>query len=99
MTPSSSTTMGWRKPNARIDAATASTAASLRRGLFSYGRMLLRERISRSIHHLSLLQMTVFGSEECPRSRGDPKVEKRLQLSANGVTGVPVHEIGDGPCE
>ena len=28
ITPSPSTTMGWRKPNSRIEAATASTAAS-----------------------------------------------------------------------
>ena len=37
ITPSSSTTIGWRKPNSRIDAATASTAASLTRGLFGVG--------------------------------------------------------------
>jgi hypothetical protein len=38
MTPASSTTMGWRKPNsARLDAATASTAWSFWRGFFSYG--------------------------------------------------------------
>ena len=39
MTPSASTTIGWRKPNSRIEAATASTAASLMRGFLSYGRM------------------------------------------------------------
>jgi hypothetical protein len=32
MTPASSTTIGWRKPNRWIDSATASTAASFSRG-------------------------------------------------------------------
>jgi hypothetical protein len=35
ITPSSSTTMGCRKPNSLIDDATASTAASLSLGFFS----------------------------------------------------------------
>src|SRR5262249_16598535 len=40
----SSTTIGCRQPKARIEAATASTAASLRRGLFGYGRTEWRGR-------------------------------------------------------
>jgi hypothetical protein len=35
ITPSASTTMGWRNPNWRSDAATVSTASSLMRGLCS----------------------------------------------------------------
>jgi hypothetical protein len=35
MTPSASTTMGCRKPNSRMERATASTAPSLSRGFFS----------------------------------------------------------------
>lgn len=37
ITPSASTTIGWRKLNWRIDSTTASTAASFCRGLFSQG--------------------------------------------------------------
>ncbi len=37
ITPASSTTIGCRKPNSRIDFATTSTASSLRRGFLSYG--------------------------------------------------------------
>src|SRR5262249_19617857 len=52
ITPSSSTTIGWRKPNSLIDAATASTAASLMRGLFSYGLTSDNFRISMSMNLL-----------------------------------------------
>jgi hypothetical protein len=46
ITPSLSTTMGWRNPYSRMDLATASTAPSLRRGLVSYGRTAPTARIS-----------------------------------------------------
>src|ERR1043166_539493 len=57
MTPASSTTIGWRKPNCWIDAATASTASSLWRGLFSYGRIVAIERIATCM--TSLLKVPV----------------------------------------
>src|SRR3990167_6867319 len=47
ITPSVSTTIAWRKPNWRIDSATASTALSLIRGFLSYG--LIRSSFQSSI--------------------------------------------------
>ncbi len=48
ITSLSSTTTGWRKPNSRMEAATASTPASFNRGLRSYGLMETIGRTSTS---------------------------------------------------
>jgi hypothetical protein len=57
MTLCSSTTIGCLKPNSLIDLATASMAASLIRGLFSYGRIDDRGRISIFMDFLCLGRM------------------------------------------